>query len=233
MWLARPTRAGRDAWEEFAVLRGDWLGRQRALRNQYLRWVYDVTHDGRYPQPGEFLRSGAHYLGASYTEEDEDRAAVWLKERGFIRGAGAWGHPAPIHPEITAKGEDYVENDRDVHVEPRAVAGGETTNFNGPTQIAYAGRDAHMVQNNQGYADEARQLAQALQQLATGVGGVQGEALTAVARDLEEEAGGEVSPGRLRALAAAAQQLLVGGAAGALGNIVSDQFATFIASLPL
>ncbi|WP_414173037.1 hypothetical protein [Clavibacter tessellarius] len=126
-----------------------------------------------------------------------------------------------------------MENDRDVHADPRATGGGATTNFNGPTQIAYAGRDANMVQNNQGIADEARHLAQAVQQLATLIGGAQADALMSAARDLEEEAASGARPHRLRAVAEAAQQLLVGGAAGALGNIVSDQISAFVTSLPL
>ncbi|QIS40563.1 hypothetical protein GW571_14790 (plasmid) [Clavibacter capsici] len=233
MWLARPSQAGRDAWNEFDGLRGNRLERQKALRNVYLRWLYELVHNGRYPQPGEFLESGVNFLGTSFTKDEEERAAVWLKERAFIRGQGSWGHPAPIHPEVTAKGEDYVENDRDVHADPRAIGGGATTNFNGPTQIAYAGRDANMVQNNQGIADEARHLAQAVQQLATLVDGAQADALVSAARDLEEEAASGARPTRLRAIAEAAQQVLAGGAAGALGNVVSDQIGAFIASLPL
>ncbi|MEW5093699.1 hypothetical protein [Clavibacter michiganensis] len=233
MWLARPTRVGRDAWEEFEALRGNRLERQRALRNEYLRWVYEVAHDGRYPQPGEFVASGASFLGAAYVVDEEHRAAVWLKERGFIRGAGASGHPAPIYPEVTAKGEDYVENDRDVHDDPRATSAGATTNFNGPTQIAYAARDANMVQNNQGFADGAHQLAEALRQLATLASDAQSAALTTAARDLDEEVASGARPGRLRAIAEGAQQLLIGGAAGALGNVLSDQIGAFITSLPL
>jgi hypothetical protein len=232
MWVARPTANGRDAWAQFSSMRGSRLERQRQLRNEYMLWIYEAATTARYPQPGDFLQSGAGFLGEPYTAHELERVAVWLKERGFIRGQGAWGHPAPISPEMTAKGEDYIENERDVHVDPRD-ASGPTHIYNGPTQVAHAGRDVTQTQHNQVIADEALRLVDALRQLAKLELDARRDELTKVADELEAEAAGEAEPGRLRSLAESAQRALSSGAGGALGSFVSDQLGTFLTSLAL
>ena len=232
-WSARPTQAGRDAWSAFSRRRADGVARRRQLRNDYLGWIYQESSGGGSPTVERFLESGPAYLGDPYVLGEVENAGEWLAERRFIKGPGAWGKTGPILPQHTAKGEDYVENERDVHVEPRAV--GSTTSYtvNGPAQIAHDSHHVNQVQNIDSVRDDARELAAALRQLSALMADDTGADVVLAATGLEEEADGEARPHRLRAIAEGAQRALGSGVGGAVGTLISKQLTDFLGSLPL
>ncbi|QNE44423.1 hypothetical protein F1C15_11915 [Frigoribacterium sp. NBH87] len=232
-WLARPTVSGRDTWSEYERRRDDPRERRRRLRNDYLRWIHEAGRQGGPPNGDSFIDSGASYLGALFTLEELHEAGVWLKRQGFIDGGGAWGRSSPLRPFLTAKGEDYVDRERDVHAEP--PQGNESTSytFNGQTQFASGSSHFTQTQNMGDVGARAGEIAAALRQLSLLSTGIEHEELSAAASQLEEEVAGAARPQRLRAIAEAAQQILVSGAGGALGSIVSSQVTDFIDSLPI
>ncbi|WP_123737492.1 MULTISPECIES: hypothetical protein [unclassified Rathayibacter] len=231
-WLARPTQAGRDTWAELSRRRDDRAQRARQLRNDYLRWIYNTRRDGS-ADSSKFLPSGASYLGAPYPEDEFLEAGAWLRARDFIEGEGAWGRKSPLFPSLTVKGEDYVEHDRDVHMEPTEKGGATSYAFHGPTQFATG--SSHFTQNqNIGEVKAgAEELARALHQLSQLSSGLQKTELTTAATELEEEAAGQARPQKFRAIAEGIQRILVGGAGGALGAFTSKQVTEFLEALPL
>jgi hypothetical protein len=231
-WLARPTQDGRDAWAELSRRRSDRAQRARQLRNDYILWIYNNRSNGS-ADSDSFLRSGASYLGAPYLEDEFLQAGAWLRARDFIEGQGAWGRKSPLFPSLTVKGEDYVENGRDVHMEPTENGGATSYSFHGPTQFATG--SSHFIQNQniEHVKDAAEELARALHQLSQLSIGPEKAELTAAAADLEEEAAGQVRPQKFRAIAEGIQRILVGGAGGALGAFTSKQVTEFLESLPL
>lgn len=232
-WSTRPTQAGRDAWSDFSRQRANGVARRRQLRNDYLGWIYQESSSGSSPTVEGFLESEAAYLGDAYILGEVENAGEWLAERRFIKGPGAWGKTGPILPQHTAKGEDYVENERDVHVEPRAV--GSTTSYtvNGPAQIAHDSHHVNQVQNIDSLRDDARELAAALRQLSSLTSEGIGADVILAAAGLEEEADGEARPHRLRTIAEGAQRALGSGVGGAVGSLISKQLTDFLGSLPL
>ena len=235
MWTARPTAAGRQAWQDFTDQRDDPLARARYLRNQYLRWLYLEENAGRPSRPDQYAQSGASYLGAPFDLQEIDKAGAWLKERGFLKGPGSWGTEGPILPTLTAKGVDHVENDTDVHLSPAAAMSATSTwyVFNAPAQVAHHSDNARFVQVNSAVRDRAAQISEALRQLVELVGGEERDAIQRAADELQKEAAGEARPERLKAIGEAALRVLSSGAGGAIGAFVSDQITQFLGSLPL
>ncbi|KQQ20519.1 hypothetical protein ASF48_07725 [Rathayibacter sp. Leaf299] len=231
-WLARPTQAGRDAWAELSQSRNDRAKRTRQLRNDYLGWIHSTRSSGS-AVSDDFLLSGPSYLGVPYLEDEFLEAGAWLRDRNFIAGEGAWGRKSPLFPSLTAKGEDYVENDRDVHSEATEGDGGTSYAFHGPTQFATGSRHFTQTQNIGDVKNGVEEIARALYQLSQLSTGQQEAELTAAAVQLEEEVAGQARPHRLRTIAEGVQRILVGGAGGALGAFTSKQVAEFLESLPL
>jgi hypothetical protein len=232
-WLARPTVSGRDTWSEYERRRDDPRERMRRLRNDYLQWIGQAGRQGRTPNGDSFLDSGASHLGALFTIEELHEAGAWLKKQGFIDGGGAWGRSSPIRPSLTAKGEDYVDRERDVHAEPPQGKESTSYTFNGQTQFASGSSHFTQTQNMGDVGARAGEIASALRQLSFLTTGIEHEELSAAASQLEEEVAGAVRPQRLRAIAETAQRILVSGAGGALGSVLSSQVTDFIDSLPV
>ena len=217
-WRARPTSAGRVAWAELEASRNSPRDRRRQMRDEYLTWLYDQQENGLSPTADDFLTTGASFLGLAYTQEDLERTGEWLFERGFIKGPKAWQRPDPIHPELTAKGQLYVEEERSVHESPQSV--GSTTfhnTINGPAMLAQNSQHVVQTQNMNAWEDGARTLADAVEQLAQIL--PDGTQLTESATELRAEVDGDARPTRVRELIDSIIKALGTGAGGELEKL--------------
>lgn len=228
-WIARPTPAGRDAWGEFEARREDTVQRQKHLRNDYLRWLYDRTRDGQYTVADHYLESGT-FLGSSFSLPELSRAGAWLAERGFIEGPGAQGRPDPLRARPTARGVDLVEEDRDVH-DQRTENGGTSYTFHGPAQVAHASQHVIQMQVNSSGAQGAEELAEMLDQLTRTLPADASSQLSDLAAALRDEARGEARNSRFRELGDAVSKAFTGGLGGALGTGLLAHVSTWLASL--
>lgn len=197
-WLARPTRAGRDAWQDFVARRDNVAQRRARTRNDYLRWLYDNTRDGSYAVADAFLEARQTYLGAAYTQEDLIQAGAWLAARGFIDGPGVDQRPDPLRPRPTVKGEDYIESGKDVHKQTSAV-GSTTYSIQGNAQIAHNSHNAIQVQPKESVREETLALVAALQQMLPAIAPDAQDQFAQLAKALRDEATGAARPSRLRA----------------------------------
>lgn len=231
-WLATPTSAGRRAWDEFEQARQSPRARRRHMRDEYLMWLYDQHEDGRSPTADEFLDSGAAFQGSAYTLEDLERTGEWLLEREFIKGPMVWGRADPIRPQITAKGEYYVEGNHSVHETP-AVAGNTTFNntIHGPAMLAQNSDNITQTQNINGWKDDALSLADAVLQLAATM--PENAKLADIAVALKDEVQSEGRPAKVREFVDNLAKALATGAGGALGGMLVTQAGALVASLPL
>lgn len=230
-WSVKPTNSGRTAWARVEESRNSPRDRRRQMRDEFLIWLYDELENGLAPTAEDFLSTDASFMGLTYTQEDLARTGEWLLERGFIRGPGAWGRPYPIHPEITAKGQLYVEEERSVHESPASV--GSTTfhnTVNGPAMLAQNSQHVIQNQNVNAWKDDARSLADAVVQLAHVI--PDGKNLAGPATELRAEIDGDARPTRVRELVDSIVKALSTGAGGALGGALVTQAAALLGTLP-
>lgn len=210
--------------------RGDTVGRRRAARDAVLRWLFDCNVEGKSsPVISAFSESPyGFYYGHAFTETERKDATGWLKEKGYLKGAGAWGGMI-ARPSITANGESLVESGRSVNdVSPASTAADappsvmvtvkDSTNVNvaalspGATQSATITADhRHQVLN----------VADALEEALTvlGLDSVRVADARAIIHDLRQ-IGGESGPepGRLRELLGKAATVAVAGTGTAIGS---------------
>jgi hypothetical protein len=231
-WLARITNLGRKAWAELESVRSSPRDRRRKMRDEYLIWLYNQDESGLSPTSDDFLTTGASFLGLAYTQDDLERTGEWLLERGFIKGPKVWQRPDPIRPQITAKGQVYVEEERSVHESPASV--GSTTfhnTINGPAMLAQNSQHVAQTQNVNDWKDDARRLAEAVQQLAQLL--PDGTLLAEYGTKLRAEVEGDARPTRIRVLVDSIVKALGTGAGGAIGGALVTQAVGLLGSLPL
>lgn len=229
-WVAHPTRAGHDAWQEFSARRDDTVQRQKHLRNDYLRWLYDQTRGGHYAVADHYLDANRTFLGSPFTRPELGTAGAWLEERGFIEGPGAHGRPDPLRARPTARGVDWIEDGRDVH-DQKADSGSTNYTFHAPAQVAHGSQYVVQMQTNSSGAQGAQELAQMLDQLAQGLPADAAGQLSGLAEALRDEAQGDTRTSRFRELGDAVTKAFTGGVGGAIGKGLLDHVNTWIASL--
>jgi hypothetical protein len=231
-WLAQPTDTGKAALTEIRQLRSSARNRRRQMRDDYLIWLYDQDESGSSPTADDFLESGAHFLGTPYTQDDLERTGEWLLERGFIKGPTAWQRPDPIRPQITAKGQLYVEEEKSVHESPTDVGAATFNNtFHAPAVLAQNSQHVTQTQNINDWKDDARSFAEAVAQLAAIL--PDNPSLAIPASELQHEVDNAARPSRVRELVDTIVKALGSGAGGALGGALVTHGAAVLASLPL
>ena len=235
-WLARPTSSGRQAWAELKALRNSIRDRRGQMRDDYLLWVYNQHEEGLSPVADAFLESGALFLGMPFTQEDLERTGEWLLDHGFVKGPKVWQRPDAIRPTITAKGQLYVEEGRSVH-DPATSVGSSTTfqtTVNGPAVLAQNSQHVQQTQILNGWQNDARGLADALDQLVSLIVDERNRAeVAASASDLRAEVDGAARPERVREITDGITKALGTGAGGALGTALIQQAFALLGSLPL
>lgn len=130
--------AGRTALQERARFRGDVRARNEQCRRAVIEWLYTVKHDDRPLDEGNWHRfgevEGNVWIGRPFPDSAISKASKWLYEEGLISGIASHGHDRIERPEITARGEAWLE-DQD---RPRAAAepdGGARYYFSGNTNF--------------------------------------------------------------------------------------------------
>jgi len=230
-WLVRPRASGLNAWRDLDGRRKTPRERRRRMRDDYLIWLYDQHEEGKSPSADSYLETGANFLGLLYTQEDLELTGEWLKERNFIRGPGVWGRPDPLRPQLTAKGTMYVEEGLSVHETPASA--GSTSYHNvihGSAIVAQNSQNVTQTQNINTWKDQARELADAVAQLAQ-LTPSDGD-LSKVAVDLREEIDGDADPGHVRVFVDNLVKALGTGVGGALGGALMAQAAAVLSVLP-
>lgn len=162
---------GRDIAANFSDLQRDLVSRNRSLRDSLLRWVYAAEHAlGSSPRLSSFLpESGANHFGSPYSDEEVDRASLWLREEDYIKGPAAMG-TGVLRPSITPRGTAVVEQNRSVN-DPGV--GMSVTNNNvhisGSNNVNVAAGSKNVEQSvsvTQKQVQEARNLVDAFRQMA-------------------------------------------------------------------
>lgn len=228
-WAARPNARGRDVWEDFVARRGDIVHRERQIRNDYLRWVYEQTRDVTFANSDEFLQAGPTFLGDPYSMSELMRAGKWLADRGFIDGPGSDQRPDPIRPKLTVTGEDWVEQGRDVN--DAAHDGATSYVIHGDAQIAHQSHNVVQLQTKGAGREGAEHVADMLEQLAGMLDADSASQTRDFAMQLRSEASGAARPARFREIGDAATKAFSTGLGGALGSAVLAQLITWIGTL--
>lgn len=226
-WLARPTPAGRDAWDEFMVRRADTAQRQRQLRNDYLRWLYARTRDGQFTVADHFLSAGQDFLGDPYSQSELSRAGAWLADRGFIAGPGA---DQRLRARPTVKGEDYVEAGRDVQ-DPTPENITSFTVMGDHNQIAHNSHHVTQVRANDALTSQAEQFAAVFEQIAPTLAPGDSEAVAQLADDLRSELEGGGRAARFREIGEAASKAFGAGVGGAVGTSLIASLSAWLGAL--
>lgn len=108
-------QAGRDAAEEFKLLRSNKRKRATAILDLLLEWLHDEYLEGNEsPTISNFLKSpkGGFY-GIPFTDGELNRASYRLRDEGYVTGMGAMGGSV-VRPSLTAKGIRAVEHGNSV-----------------------------------------------------------------------------------------------------------------------
>ncbi|MFJ8444043.1 hypothetical protein [Kitasatospora griseola] len=214
--------------------REDHAARVAAARSGLLVWLWHRKHEGIHMPPiaGVLDAPQSLFAGIRLTGYEMDRAAAHLQEKGMIKGvARAWGADGPLRAEITAQGEDCVENyEADLAAYERRNNGASSTNFHIGTNtgnIAANNREVtQTATTNQGInPSELVLLARSLRQAAPVLGLPESDAeeFTDIATRIENEASADnPDPGRLRRWGASILAILNSPAvSGALAQTLS------------
>ncbi|MFB7619868.1 hypothetical protein [Kitasatospora sp. NPDC056181] len=232
------------AWVEARRRRQeDPAGRAAAARSGLLTWLWRRKHDGtRMPTLAGILEAPQSlFEGIRLTGTEIDRAAGYLTAKGLIKGtARAIGMAGPLRAEITAEGEDCVENyDADLAAYERRNNGGATTNFHIGTNTGNIAANSREVTQtattNQGInPSELVLLARSLRQAAPVLGLPESdvEEFADIATRIENEASTDTpDPGRLRRWGNAILDILNSPAvSGALAQTLSTAVQAAITS---
>ncbi|MFD9097853.1 hypothetical protein [Streptomyces collinus] len=232
---ANLTPYGLDLVEERRKRRDSPVARSKAARQSLLRWLWEQKDQGfHFPITDSFVGTpDAIFEGSELTLDEIDRAASYLSDKGLIKGTKVSGRQGPVRAEITAEGQDCVENyGGDPSAQDRRGAAGTTYNTYLPNaQGVIVGEQQNFTQNNSTGVDPS-----AFIQLAGYVGQVSGTLgmadpqradLERIAQDLHAEATSEApEQGRLRHLAGQVKErLLTAGAtmAATVGVQMAEQ----------
>ncbi|WP_405622378.1 hypothetical protein [Streptomyces sp. NBC_01508] len=219
---ANLTPYGLDLVEESLKRRASPVARSKAARQSLLRWLWAQKDQSvHFPIIDGFVGTlEATFEGDELTLEEVDRAAGYLSDKGLIKGTKVMGRMGPVRAEITAEGQDCVENyDGDPSAQDRRGLVGATYNTYLPNaQGVIVGEQQNFTQNNSSGVDPSAfiQLAGYVGQISAtlGMDGPQRVELERVAQELHDEASSETpEQGRLRHLAGQVKERLT--AAGA------------------
>jgi hypothetical protein len=239
---ANLTPRGLEWMEERKRRRADPAARAAAARQGLLVWLWHRKHeDVLLPAVADVLNDPLFlFEGERLTGRDIDRAAAYLSAKGLIKGDRNASSDGPVQAEITAEGEDCVDNYRgDIGAYERRNTGGNTTwnigQNNGP--IATHSRDFTLNATTNIGVDLAQVVmaARALGQAVPTLGLPEDDAdeITQLATRMEEEAT-STNPdlGRLQRWGAQAVAVLSPVASGALGSVLAAYLGVVLPGLP-
>jgi hypothetical protein len=110
------THRGIEHVSALRQMRADPAQRRAAAVNGLLRWLYEVDPDGEgWTDVDDFLSSPrSWFAGVQLTRAQVDRAAEYLKSVGLIDGSVVDQYRGPVNAQITAAGQECVEQGGDV-----------------------------------------------------------------------------------------------------------------------
>ncbi|MFJ6416502.1 hypothetical protein [Paeniglutamicibacter sp. NPDC091659] len=124
------TDAGEDVVHTLRSARSNMPNRARALRDNYLRWLYDCDHNGDTRLTYDAFRATPHgnYLDQEFSDQEIRRATSRLAEDDFIAGEKmATGSIA--NPRLTTAGFDVIERYGSLANIPASQQGNVTTHI--------------------------------------------------------------------------------------------------------
>ncbi|MEU3495417.1 hypothetical protein ABZ747_18250 [Kitasatospora cineracea] len=206
---ANLTPIGTGWVEERRRRRDNPAARVAAARSGILTWLWHRKHDGIHmPVVADVLDTPySLFEGSRLTDGEIDRAAAYLQAKELIKGVNIAQTDGPVRAEITAEGENCVENyDADLAAYERRNHGGATTNFHIGTNTGNIAANSREVTQtattNQGIdPSELVLIARSLRQAAPVLGLPESDAeeFAEIATRIENEASaGNPDPGRIR-----------------------------------
>ncbi|MFA3877069.1 hypothetical protein ABS735_25880 [Streptomyces sp. MMCC 100] len=240
---ANLTPRGIQWMEERKRRRADPAARVDAARRGLLVWLWQRRHEGTAMPAVADVRQAPQSLfeGERLTAREIDRAAGYLHSRGLINGYVLASGDGPAQAEITAEGENCVENyGGDIGAYERRNSGGNTTfNIGSNTgNIAANSRDftLNATTNNGVNLADVVMLARALRQAAPILDLPEDDAaeFTQLANRMEEEAGSDnPDPGRLQRWGSSVAAILNSPVvSGALGSVLAAYTGVVLPGLP-
>ncbi|MEU9033559.1 hypothetical protein AB0D45_01385 [Streptomyces sp. NPDC048352] len=225
------TSAGIRLVDEVRQQRTDLPARAAALRRNLAQWLYGHNPaDGQAAIESGFLQSAhSYYLGQPFSADEIIRALGYLRERGLIDGAFAWGG-APIRLRLTTLGVDFVESGKSMteFLNPQPSLGPTFHVSVAGSQNVAIGTHGEVTQTNTSGIDPAvlTQQVHAASLARESLPGLhldadQAALVTRLSRELEAEASSEApQSGRMRSVATSLIDALSSAAGTALGGMV-------------
>lgn len=239
---ANLTPRGLEWMEERRRRRADPAARAAAARKGLLVWLWHRKHDDiLLPAVADMLNDPLSIFdGERLTDRDIDRASAYLSAKGLIKGDRNASSDGPVQAEITAEGEDCVDNYQgDIGAYERRSTGGNTTFHIGQNtgNIAANSRDFTLNATTHSGVDLAQVVmaARALRQAVPILGLPEDDAaeITQLATRMEEEATSvNPDPSRLQQWGAQTLAVLSPVASGALGSVLAAYLGVVLPGLP-
>ncbi|MGW2124628.1 hypothetical protein [Streptomyces sp. NPDC001758] len=239
---ANLTPRGLEWMEERRCRRADPAARAAAARKGLLVWLWHRKHDGiLLPAVADVLNDPLSlFEGERLIDGDIDRASAYLSAKGLIKGDRNASSDGPVQAEITAEGEDCVDNYQgDIGAYERRNTGRNTTIHIGQNtgNIAANSRDFTLNATTHSGVDLAQVVmaARALRQAVPILGLPEDDAaeITQLATRMEEEATSvNPDPSRLQRWGAQTLAVLSPVASGALGSVLAAYLGVVLPGLP-
>lgn len=203
------------------------------LRDAVLAWLYELRVEGATiaeAKTAAFMEATS-WSDTEVTHEELNATLEWLMEEGYVDGTGTMQRIV-VQPHLTPYGEKYAASGKSVRDLPGvAEVQSPYLHIEGSSGIAVAFNSPGATQtvNVQHKVEQARTLADAIERALPDVAD---DPIRAAAGELASEIRGESnsdspSPGRLKALAAAAMTSIATAAGTEVGKVIIE------AALPL
>lgn len=225
--------AGRSALRERETLRSNVRSRNTACRLAIIEWLYAVKHGDSRLDEGDWDRfgevEGNVWVGRPFPESALEKASRSLYDEGLITGISSFGHERIERPEITSKGEAWLDGQ---DTSPGATSGsGASFTFHGPATVTSVDRSpyATVTQNVTFSEDDRRVLLQRLEAVdqALILAPLDDAAAQAEALDAARAVRAEVeAPAPDRGRVAAAVKRLADGIASGFGTAAGSALVT-------
>lgn len=202
------------------------------LRDGVLAWLYELRLEGATiaeAKPAAFMEATS-WSGSEVTREEVNAALEWLIEEGYVDGTGTMQRIV-LRPKLTPYGEKYAASGKSVRDLPGvAEVQSPYLHIEGSSGVAVAFNSPGATQtvNVRQKAEQARTLADAIEQALPAVTDKQARAAEELVSDIRGESNSDSpSPGRLKTLATAAMTSIATAAGTEVGKVIIE------AALPL
>ncbi|MFC4469294.1 hypothetical protein ACFPH6_33080 [Streptomyces xiangluensis] len=240
---ANLTPRGLEWMEERRRRRADPAARAAAARKGLLVWLWHRKHeDVLLPAVTDVLNDPLSlFEGERLTDRDIDRASAYLSAKGLIKGDRNASSDGPVQAEITAEGEDCVDNYQG------DIGAYERRNTGGTTNIHIGHNNGNIAANSRNFTLNATthhgidlaqvvMAARALRQAVPILDLPEDDAaeVTQLATRMEEEATStNPDPGRLQRWRNQAVAILSSPVvSGALGSVLATYLGVVLPELP-